>query len=362
MRRVKSLSWQEVLARRLERSFLVEPAPRRRLVEVVRAVGGIQAQVASAAELQLVTRVGGLDREGVRAELWEKRRLVKSYGARGTLHLLPRDEVPLWAAALEWDRTEPWYERFGFTKRQAERIVAATGDALDERTLTREELADAVGRRTGPKARELLADGWAHLLGPAAVRGLLCFGPPRGATVTFVRADRWLGGWEERDPRESMLEVVRRFLRAYGPSTHTELAQWIARRPPQARELLAALADELEQVDVGGERRWVLAGDTAAGEGSSLRLVPQYDAYVIGSRPRERVMTEAARARIRSFRRGVFEGAVALQVVLLDGRIVGLWERKGGRVRVEAFERLPNRALRAEADRLEGELELATLT
>jgi Winged helix DNA-binding domain len=105
----------------------------------------------------------------------------------------------------------------------------------------------------------------------------------------------------------------------------------------------------------------VLAGDTAAGKGSSLRLVPQYDAYVIGSRPRERVMTEAARARIRSFRRGVFEGAVALQVVLLDGRIVGLWERKGGRVRVEAFERLPKRALRAEADRLEGELELATL-
>jgi Winged helix DNA-binding domain len=358
---VKTLTWSEVLARRLERSFLVEPAPRRRLVEVVRAVGGVQAQVASSAELQLVTRVEELDRAGVRAELWERRSLVKSYGARGTLHLLPRDEVSMWAAALLWGRTEPWYERFGFTRRQAERIVAATGDALDGRTLTREELANEVGRRTGPKARELMADGWAHLLGPAAVQGLLCFGPPRGANVTFVRADQWLGGWEERDPWESMLEVVRRFLRAYGPTTHTELSQWIARRPPQAKELLAALADELEQVDVEGERRWVLAGDAEPGAGSGLRLVPQYDAYVIGSRPRERVMTEAARARIYSFRRGVFEGAVALQVVVRDGRIVGLWERKDGRVRVEELERLPRRALRAEAARLGGELELAEL-
>jgi hypothetical protein len=358
---VQSLTWSEVLARRLERSYLVEPAPRRRLVEVVRAVGGIQAQVATAAELQLVTRVEGLDRGGVRAALWEQRSLVKSYGARGTLHLLPRDEVALWAAAILWGRAQPWYERFGFTKRQAERIVAATGEALDGRTLTREELAEEVGRRAGPKARELMADGWAHLLGPAAVRGLLCFGPPRGANVTFVRSDQWLGCWEERDPRDSMLEVVRRFLRAYGPSTHTEVSQWIARRPPQAKELLAALDDELDQVDVEGERRWVLAGDTEPGAGSALRLVPQYDAYVIGSRPRERVMTDAARARIYAFRRGVFEGAVALQVVLRDGRIVGLWERKDGRVRVEEFEPLPRRALRAEAARLEGELELTEL-
>ena len=110
---MQTLTWPEVLARRLERSFLVEPAPRRRLVDVVCAVGGIQAQVASSAELQLVTRVAGLDRAGVRAALWERRSLVKSYGARGTLHLLPRDEVSLWAASLQWGRAEPWYERFG---------------------------------------------------------------------------------------------------------------------------------------------------------------------------------------------------------------------------------------------------------
>jgi hypothetical protein len=355
-----TLTWEQVRARRLARSYLLEPAPRWRLAAVVAAVGGIQAQVASAAELQVMTRVAGVDREAVRAELWQERSLVKSYGVRGTLHLLPRDEVPMWAAALEWE-TDPWYERHGFTKRQAGEILRATGDALDGRTLTRKELAEEVGRRAGPKVRALIGTGWAHLLGPPAVRGLLCFGPPRGQNVTFVRADQWLGAWEERDPEASMLEVVRRFLRAYGPSTHTELAQWLARRPPQAKALLAKIEDELDQVEVAGKRRWVLAGDTEPGEGASLRLVPQYDAYVIGSRPREQLMTEEARKRIYAFRRGVYEGAVALAVVLVDGRIAGLWERKAGRIRVEPFERLPERALQAEAGRLEGELDLCVL-
>jgi hypothetical protein len=350
-----SLTWDEVRARRLARSHLVRPAPLERLARVVRDVCGVHAQVASSAELQLETRVAGVD---VRAELWERRSLVKSYGPRGTLHLLARDEVALWAAANEWG-VEPWYERHGFTRRKAGAILASVGRALDGRALTREELAAEVGRRD-PRVRELLGSGWSHLLGPAAARGLLCFGPPRGARVTFVRADEWLGGWDERDPEASMLEVVRRFVRAYGPTTHAELADWLARRPGQARALLGRL--ELDEVDVEGTRRWVLAGDTEPdGEDAVLRLLPQYDVYVVGSRPRERLMSPAARERVYSFRRGVYEGAVALATVLHHGRVAGLWERKAGRVAVEAFERLPKRALEAEAHRLGGELELRVL-
>ena len=364
MPRMDSLTWQQVRARRLARSHLIEPALPSRLAAVAGEVCGIHAQVPSSAELALATRVEGLDQAGVRAALWEQRSLVKGYGVRGTLHLLPRDEVPLWAAALEWG-SDPWYERHGFTARQATAIVRATGDALDGRELTRQELAAEVGRRTGPKVRELIGNGWGSLLGPAAVRGLLCFGPPRGQNVTFVRADQWLGGWEERDPQEAMIEVVRRFLRAYGPSTHTELAQWLGRRPPQARALLASIGDELEQVEVDGTRRWVLLGDTEPGEGTALRLVPQYDAFVHGSHPRE--LSEAARTRIYSFRRGVYEGPVGLPVVLRDGRIAGIWERKPARIRVEAFEPLPKRALQAEAKRVgavfadDADLELGVL-
>jgi hypothetical protein len=62
---VTSVSWAEVIARRLERSHLT----RRRagLVEVGSEVGGIQAQLQSSAELQLAARVEGITQADVRA-------------------------------------------------------------------------------------------------------------------------------------------------------------------------------------------------------------------------------------------------------------------------------------------------------
>src|SRR6185437_978104 len=94
------LTWQEVWGRRLVRHALLAPASKERLVEVVRAVCGIHAQMLPAAELSLGMRVFGVTRQDVRAELWQRRSLVKAHGPRGTIHLFPADDAPLWSAAL----------------------------------------------------------------------------------------------------------------------------------------------------------------------------------------------------------------------------------------------------------------------
>src|SRR6266545_567142 len=78
--RMRSLSWDQVLAWRLRRHRLVEPAPADRLVQVAGAVCGIHAQVMATAELSLGLRVAGATRQDVRQELWERRGLVKTYG------------------------------------------------------------------------------------------------------------------------------------------------------------------------------------------------------------------------------------------------------------------------------------------
>ena len=94
-----SLTWDQVRARRLARSHLAERAPAERLVEVVRDVCGIHAQVMGSAELQLAARVEGLTQADVREALWERRVLAKTWTLRGTLHIHPSDEVALWTAA-----------------------------------------------------------------------------------------------------------------------------------------------------------------------------------------------------------------------------------------------------------------------
>src|SRR5436309_6595107 len=97
-----SLTWKQAWARRLARHCLLDRAASgtEGLVRTVSAVCGIQAQVMPAAELSVGIRVDGVTRGDVQAALWERRLLVKTYGIRGTIHLFPSDELPLWMAAL----------------------------------------------------------------------------------------------------------------------------------------------------------------------------------------------------------------------------------------------------------------------
>src|ERR1022692_4329570 len=140
----------------------------------------------SSAELTVWARIEGLDRRAVQRALWEDRTLVKTWAMRGTLHLLPADELPLWHAALS---TSPrylkpalWQKYFGITLEELDRLTEAVGAALDGRVMTREELGREVGRLTGSAAfgAKLAQSSWGTILRPAAFTGPLCFGPSLG--------------------------------------------------------------------------------------------------------------------------------------------------------------------------------------
>jgi len=67
-----------------------------------------------------------------------------------------------------------------------------------------------------------------------------------------------------------------------------------------------------------------------------VRLLAQYDCYVIGSHPRDTIVDEAAQTQIRSYKRGQWEGVVGVPVLLIDGIVRGVWERRdrGGRIEI----------------------------
>jgi hypothetical protein len=199
------------------------------MVEVVSRVCGLQAQVLTAAELGLGVRVQGITRQDVQAALWEQRTLVKTYGPRGTLHLLPASEMSLWIAAKRavMDRGErAWYVDYDLDAAQVEAVLSAMRQALDGCCLTRAELADAVNERVGSWARDRLASSWVDLLGVGFDAGLLCFGPNRGSQVTFVLLEQWIGSLERVEPEHALSLVCRRYLHAYGPAAHLDLQEW----------------------------------------------------------------------------------------------------------------------------------------
>lgn len=87
-------------------------------------------------------------------------------------------------------------------------------------------------------------------------------------------------------PRSSV-QNVRAVLDAYGPFGLEELHRWSALDKPVLRRALAALRDELVELDVEGTRGWVTAAGAAASAAAEpsrvVRMLPGFDPYVVGA-------------------------------------------------------------------------------
>src|SRR5439155_13033070 len=118
------LTWPRVAAWRVRQQHLDRRAPAGSMLAVAGRLCGLHAQVMSSAELTLWARVEGLDRGAVRGALWEERTLIKTWAMRGTLHLLPASDLPLWCAALSTSRR---YRRPGMWRR----LLGITLEELD---------------------------------------------------------------------------------------------------------------------------------------------------------------------------------------------------------------------------------------
>ena len=360
------LDWEQVIGWRLRRHHLDERAPASELLPVVAEIAGLHAQVMSSAELTAWARLDGLERGALAGALagalWRDRTLVKTWAMRGTLHLLPAGEFPLWQAALSTRRgyeLGSWQRAFGLTLEQIDELLVAVEQSLNGKVLPREALATEVASRTGsPELGDRLRSGWGAMLKPAAFRGKLCFGPSEGQRVCFTRPDQWVAGWRQEDPDAALLETARRYIRAAGVVTREEYARWWGMQPPQGGRVLRALGDELVRVEVGGAPAWALAADAdgiaGSAPASSVRLLPAFDQYVVtATRHAETLMPGP-------FKDRVYRAQGWLSPVLLaGGRVLGTWrqEARGKRlaVTIEPFTKLPatvRRQAAAEAERL----------
>jgi hypothetical protein len=376
--RMPPLTWPQVWSRRLVRHGLAAPFPNPQPAAIAAATVGAHAQVMAAAEFSIGLRGEGLARDDIRKALWEARTLVKTRGPRGTVHLLPSADLPLWTGAFSAlpPGRNPFPESMRLTGEQVQALLAAMDDALADAELTVDELTEALAERAGPWAADRVMDAfqdrwprWRQMEGTAANRGVLCFGPNRGPRVTYTSPRRWLPGFRPAEGPAALAWLVKQYLHSYGPAAPAHFAQWLNVSPRWAADLFASLGDQLAPVEVGGTAAWVVAGDTAAPPEPprGVRLLPYFDAYLVGCHPRERLYPGAAGERLRTQGGGQ---AGTFPVLLVDGLAAGVWHHKrSGRklaVTVEPLRRLTQaqqRGLDAQVARLGEFLEAApTLT
>src|SRR5687768_712238 len=135
-----------------------------------------------------------------------------------------------------------------------------------------------------------MRSGWGTLLKPLAWQGVLCHGPSQGTRATFRHpkdvSSRWAG---LPDVDTAARRAITAYLGAYGPATADAFSGWLSGGWFGKRVLrgwFESLGDDLAEVDVDGERAYILAKDVddlaSTTPTTVARLLPGFDQYVLG--------------------------------------------------------------------------------
>ncbi|MFM2044846.1 MAG: hypothetical protein RLY86_3422 [Pseudomonadota bacterium] len=364
------VSVPQALAFRLARQHLTAPAGD--AVTAARAVLGAQAQVQSAAILQLRARTAaGFAAAAAEGALWRDRSLVKLWGHRSTLHLMAREDVALLRAVrrLAIGGYHAWYAKGGLTPDQVDLLVQAVRDTLaGHGPHSRMDLSRRLVPVLGEWARPWLEHSWGGVIKLACALGHVCHGPPLrpgadgdagGAAAgeereaKFVHLPDWLGpvwsgggavpGGTVQDGATALPGLVRRYLSAFGPATAADIRKFTGLPAGPVAAALAALGPDLMRVDLAGRSTYLLARDEAVLREAeptpgAITIIPLFDPWLLGHVDTGQYLDDR-------FRPAVYRTAGWISpVVLRQGRVIATWTHrrtvKGWDVTVTPLERV----------------------
>jgi winged helix DNA-binding protein len=315
---------------RAQRLMPQPPGGATSVARVVKEMCGIQAQEAPAAALAVRARSTGLAAADVEQARVQERSVVRTWGPRGTLHLLASDDLgwllpligPVFVASNRRRR-----EELGLSEDVCVRAIHLMRDVLaDQGAMTRAELFEHLATHD----IHLKGQARPHLLFRAALEGMICLGPDRGAEPTYVLLDDWLVQERRGHPLpedEAYTELTHRYLGAYGPATLEDQAAWSGLPLSKTRAAWQRIAHQLMQVEVAGSTAWMLKTraawlDELPTHEPIVRLLPRFDIYLLGYRNRDLAVAPQYAKRINA------GGGIVHPALLVDGRVLGTWKSK----------------------------------
>jgi hypothetical protein len=218
--------------------------------------------------------------------------------------------------------------QLGLDARAQDRALEAIRKALErDGYLGRSALVERLGRI----GIEIDAARRVHLFMLATGTELAIQGPDRGAQTSLALRSEWLGERPTHDREAALRELALRYVRAFAPASETDFAGWSGLPLRDVRAGLGAIASEIVEVGVRGERAWALKRGARRAPRGVVRLVPGWDNYLMGHRDRDFIAGPDRWPRILP------GGGLIRPTIVVDGVAVGTWgvRRKGGAVEVE---------------------------
>ncbi len=275
------------------------------------AWAGLQDSMPRAALLSIHARV-----EGAGPSSWEDESLVQLWGPRFQVYVIAARDLAVFSLGRFPDDAKG--------RLRAEDLAARLHAHLDGRTMTYGEAGHALG--VHPNSLRYAATTGTVLIRWAGARlPTVWTVPPAG------------------DPAKARLELARRYLHVFGPTTARAFARWAGVSARAAAATFGSLRRSLTAVHTPLGDAWILTADESLFRAdprpaAPARLLPSGDAYFLLHGDYRALLVPDADRRSTLWTPRVWPGAI-----LLDGEIRGTWRRAHDTVTIQAWGR-PSRA------------------
>jgi len=356
---VNNTVFEEVSLEKLNRFYLMRhhllsKAGKDKLEKLISDICGLHSQFPMTPLLSLWNRVEGFKKNLLDEALYIKKSLVRVWCMRGTLHIIPSDELPIYHQALK----RMWFEHHGRYMRGPDWppldirkgiIYPKILEALKEGPLTRTELNTKISAVLEPDLQryERLFSAWGGILKEMCYLGLIVYAEPNRKT-RFARLDHWLPhiSLEEITEKEARIKLLLKYLHGYGPASVQDFAYWSGITISESRKVFTETKQTLKEIKVEGVKNqlWLLKDDLDRLEGMDvsekplIHLLPKFDPLLLGHKDKSRTLKS-------KHLKQVFRPAGdVVATVFVDGYIKGIWNYKKTKkkltVNVSPFEKL----------------------
>ncbi len=337
---------EELMLRRLQAQYLLVPGTSS---EVAGGLCGLQAQF-------LRNAVHALR---IRAERPDLNDLVKTWTLRGTVHLLPEEDLPLYirlcgtakdVCQSGWYRWTAERGHANSPEREqalAKQMTAAIAAGVDTRERLREHLRSA---GMTEQEEERVFNPWGGMVAELANIGVLAFRVDMADASHPDEKKRYrlLAPFTPMEEDAARLETVRRYLTHYGPVTLRDAAYFLHWTQAEAKALFIRLGAETLACE--GSTYWHLPAAEPTSDMPVACMLAGFDPLMLGYRKEDNPFLP------QEHLRGIFNLAgIVNPPILLHGRVVGKWKESKGKVELTAFETIGarnRRRIEQEAERL----------
>jgi hypothetical protein len=294
--------------------------------KIVRDISGLHATLSTSPYLSLLARTPVFLKEDLDRLLYQERVFGKARFARKTVYIIPKDWMAAAFQALKAllrTRMVKYLEFLGLTERDYRKLCRTILRLFKDEGLTTLEI----------KKRLDQAQNISAIVNMMCDEGLLIRGGIkswRSNLHVFYPFHTLFPDVELKDVSEEKAKefIIERYVHSYGPVTVNDVAWWTGFPRSDVKKILERFKGRLVEMDMTGlKQRYLMSSSDVNGlvgtrltNTPTVNVLPALDPYLMGYKDRERNLD------MRFFPYVYDRSGNATNSILLDGRIIGVWD------------------------------------